>query len=381
MKKTIGELIKELRIENKLTQKEFGDKFFLSSKTISNYENMDRMPDLEFITKVCEEFNLSLDYFTQGEKEKCDPHELMKSYKKEKCALYDKKNSVCLTRFAYDDIIISYGDYHILLKYAKDFNAKFLYTKETIKNGITYSGLIDNYGRITEFKDLVFGLTGSFEDAFNIFDTTFAFSKKTNKVHIVNAKGEILSEGYDRIYKVEPSNINFGPYVAINYSDKSYKQIQEFHILNYDGRMLNYQNTFDDFNNFRDVKISAFSDVNELCNAISEYGPAVTLLAPKEVFSVFDNTAKVFVEITKWADSIKDLSEKVNFADFKFILFMIYFKFVVNEKTNISQADYENKYKGSKIFEDVTINNRELKKYALIEFNSFLDYKMHFELD
>ena len=38
MKKTIGELIKELGIENKLTQKEFGDKFFLSSKTISNYD-------------------------------------------------------------------------------------------------------------------------------------------------------------------------------------------------------------------------------------------------------------------------------------------------------------------------------------------------------
>ena len=117
MKKTIGELIKEIRKENKLTQKEFGDKFFLSPKTISNYENMDRMPDLEFITKVCDEFNLSLDYFTNSEKGKSNPNDLMQSSKNGKLALYDKGNSVCLTRFAYDKIIISF--YFMTCKHAE----------------------------------------------------------------------------------------------------------------------------------------------------------------------------------------------------------------------------------------------------------------------
>lgn len=59
----IGNLIRAVRVKNNLTQEEFAKKFFLDKKTIGNYENNRRMPDIVFLNKLCNEFDLSMDYF------------------------------------------------------------------------------------------------------------------------------------------------------------------------------------------------------------------------------------------------------------------------------------------------------------------------------
>lgn len=54
----IGKRIKELRKENKLTQKELADKLNVSTITIQNYENNRRMPNLEMINKIAKALNV-----------------------------------------------------------------------------------------------------------------------------------------------------------------------------------------------------------------------------------------------------------------------------------------------------------------------------------
>lgn len=48
----IGENIKKLRIENKLSQKELANSLGVSNKTISHWESGYSQPPLEFIVKL-----------------------------------------------------------------------------------------------------------------------------------------------------------------------------------------------------------------------------------------------------------------------------------------------------------------------------------------
>lgn len=62
----IGNKLKELRKSKNLTQKAFAKRFFVKENTISNYEKGIRNPSVEFLTQVCKEFGLTLDYFEKG---------------------------------------------------------------------------------------------------------------------------------------------------------------------------------------------------------------------------------------------------------------------------------------------------------------------------
>lgn len=61
----IGEKIKNLRIQNKLTQIELADKLFLSDKTISSWESSRTMPDINMLIELCKVFNISIINFLE----------------------------------------------------------------------------------------------------------------------------------------------------------------------------------------------------------------------------------------------------------------------------------------------------------------------------
>jgi len=58
----LGDKIRQLRIENNLTQKKFGELFNVAKNTISQYENSVSTPDVEMQKKICNKFNVSLDW-------------------------------------------------------------------------------------------------------------------------------------------------------------------------------------------------------------------------------------------------------------------------------------------------------------------------------
>ncbi|MFW2502386.1 helix-turn-helix domain-containing protein [Clostridium diolis] len=58
----IGEKIRKLRKDNKLTLKELGTKINLSEQAIGQYERGDRSPSLDVLNKIANIFNISLSY-------------------------------------------------------------------------------------------------------------------------------------------------------------------------------------------------------------------------------------------------------------------------------------------------------------------------------
>ena len=58
----IGKRIKEIRIENKLSQNQFGNMLSVSQDTISLWETGKSLPTAESIILMCEKFNVSADY-------------------------------------------------------------------------------------------------------------------------------------------------------------------------------------------------------------------------------------------------------------------------------------------------------------------------------
>ena len=72
----IGKFIKDLRIKNNLTQKEFADKYNVTYQAVSKWENGKNMPDLSLLKDICKDFDVSLDDSFNGEKS------VKESYKK-----------------------------------------------------------------------------------------------------------------------------------------------------------------------------------------------------------------------------------------------------------------------------------------------------------
>ena len=62
-----GNLIKKIRKDNKLTQKEFADKYNVTYQAVSKWENGKNMPDSLLVKKICDDFNLKIEDLFNGE--------------------------------------------------------------------------------------------------------------------------------------------------------------------------------------------------------------------------------------------------------------------------------------------------------------------------
>ena len=64
----INECIKNLRIENNLTQQQLADLLFVSQDTISLWERGKSLPDIKMVIKMTEIFDVTSDYILCIEK-------------------------------------------------------------------------------------------------------------------------------------------------------------------------------------------------------------------------------------------------------------------------------------------------------------------------
>ncbi len=58
---TIAEMIKKTRLDNNMTQEEYGNKFGVTRQTVSSWENEKSMPDLQMLITICNTYKISLD--------------------------------------------------------------------------------------------------------------------------------------------------------------------------------------------------------------------------------------------------------------------------------------------------------------------------------
>ncbi len=99
-KKTIGKFISALRKANGITQKELGEKLFVSDKTVSRWECDECTPELSLIPSIAEIFGITTDELLRGERnnpdrettsEETSSKHKAKSDKQFKLMLYSRK--------------------------------------------------------------------------------------------------------------------------------------------------------------------------------------------------------------------------------------------------------------------------------------------------
>lgn len=59
-----GDVLKQLRMESHLTQKELGNILGISESTVGMYERNKREPDFETLEAIADYFNVDMDYLT-----------------------------------------------------------------------------------------------------------------------------------------------------------------------------------------------------------------------------------------------------------------------------------------------------------------------------
>lgn len=59
---TFGKRLKQLRLQNKLTQNELGKKLNVTNVGVAKWESDDRFPDKDTLVKIADYFDVSLDY-------------------------------------------------------------------------------------------------------------------------------------------------------------------------------------------------------------------------------------------------------------------------------------------------------------------------------
>lgn len=62
MSDIISKRIKELRIENNLTQKQFGERLNVSQDTVSLWEKGKSLPSTEYVIEISKVFHVTSDY-------------------------------------------------------------------------------------------------------------------------------------------------------------------------------------------------------------------------------------------------------------------------------------------------------------------------------
>lgn len=63
----IGKLIKDIRIKNNLTQKEFADKYGVTYQAVSKWENGKNIPDISLMKQISKDFNIDINDILDGE--------------------------------------------------------------------------------------------------------------------------------------------------------------------------------------------------------------------------------------------------------------------------------------------------------------------------
>lgn len=74
----IGSFLKELRKEKSLTQEQFAERFGVSGRTVSRWENGNNMPDISILVEIAEFYDVDIREIIDGERKSEDMDEEVK---------------------------------------------------------------------------------------------------------------------------------------------------------------------------------------------------------------------------------------------------------------------------------------------------------------
>lgn len=365
MNKSVSQIIKEVRKSNNLTQNQFAKKFFITEKTVSNYENGQREPSFDFLIQLCNEFNISIDYFINQKGEKSNSSDLIISERRGKFAIYDARQGLYLTPFIYDAINISKTEPHIVLKCGKD-------NRNAFSGKILYSATIDNNGKLTEFPDLDFSFNSIFEDGVSI-----AHNKKDNLDYLVNTEGKLISKGYKNICHFGGIKKNYNLYLCYDLEQDNHNILKKVNLtlIYKDGseiplKIISTEDKYDEL--MRAYTSPDLDRLEKVIKNIEKYGVNIITLADSNLFknskNYFDMIEKIndiFIENAKKTENYADLIE--NFEYLVDIL-LKYSKIVDNNACikKLNEKHFERKHFFGKINNIAPKVEKLYKKIGLI---------------
>ena len=62
----IGNLIKELRKKDNLTQEKFAEKYGVTYQAVSKWENGKNIPDISLLKQICDDYNIDINDLLDG---------------------------------------------------------------------------------------------------------------------------------------------------------------------------------------------------------------------------------------------------------------------------------------------------------------------------
>ena len=92
-----GKLIKKIRKENGLTQKDLADKYNVTYQAVSKWENGRNMPDISILEQMSKDFDIPIDSLVAGEYNKTTATKKTTTTKKEKTTKTKKATPRTLT--------------------------------------------------------------------------------------------------------------------------------------------------------------------------------------------------------------------------------------------------------------------------------------------
>lgn len=122
---TFGNILEELRKDKKLTQKELSDVIYVTTGTISNYENDRYLPDIEKLIMLADYFNVTIDYLLGRASYNLDPDTFEKSI-----------GSTTIGGFLKSFITLSADRQSIILKIVNDMMISMMLNKCSGKENI-----------------------------------------------------------------------------------------------------------------------------------------------------------------------------------------------------------------------------------------------------
>lgn len=92
----VGKLIKQIRKDNHLTQKDLALKYNITYQAVSKWENGKNIPDISLLKQICDDFNIDINSLLTGD---YTTNEKKESIKNDKKSLLKKKNFIFLCLF------------------------------------------------------------------------------------------------------------------------------------------------------------------------------------------------------------------------------------------------------------------------------------------
>lgn len=164
----IGKVLKELRNEKKLTQEQVAEKFNVSNRTVSRWENGNNMPDLDILIEIADFYGIDLRNLLNGERKSENMNKEMKETVLQAVDYTNTKNEKCNKRVRICNAIgmlLLAGT--LVLKDTAIYNEKtFVSTIADIMQGMSIGLLLvgfimsSRYGsKIKAFKQRIFKKT------------------------------------------------------------------------------------------------------------------------------------------------------------------------------------------------------------------------------